>query len=286
MEAKLFDIHCHLNLPEFAADRATVLDRTLNEGCWLINVGADLASSKLAVEIAKTKETGVWATVGFHPTEIPAPKLEAEAGAVMMEEFAELSELAKDPKVVAIGECGLEYYERKANDKGRMTNENAQAKKEEQKALFRKHIELALELDNPLMIHCRPNQGSQDAYEDTVDILREYKHRAGDKLCGNFHFFAGGWTIAQKCLDLGFTLSFTGVVTFSHQYDEVIQNTPIDMIMAETDAPFVAPVPYRGQRCEPLYVVEVVKRMAELRGITYEKMAQISVQNGRRVFKL
>ena len=138
------------------------------------------------------------------------------------------------------------------------------------------------------MIHCRPAQNSMDAYEDALNILGEYE--AGfatpkrTAKAGNFHFFAGDWEIAQKCLALGFTLSFTGVITFANQYNEVIKNIPPEMLLAETDTPYVAPVPYRGQRCEPLYVAEVVKKLAELKNLPYDQMAKITVANGRRVF--
>jgi len=268
MEPKIFDIHCHLNLSEFKDDWREVLDRTLANNCWLINVGADLSSSKIAVEISKEKETGVWATVGLHPT---------DSSDLTEKNWEEIKSLARDAKVVAIGECGLEYFQR--------TSESMSDKlKDKQKELFRKHIELAIELNKPLMIHCRPSEGSQDAYDDTIEILGEYKKEREDKLRGNFHFFAGNWETAQKCLELGFTLSFTGVITFTHQYDEVIKNAPLNMIMAETDAPFVSPVPYRGKRCEPVYVAEVVKKMAELRDISSLEMAEITVRNGRRLF--
>lgn len=266
---KLFDIHCHLNLPDFANDWPVVLDRTLAEDCWIINVGADLVSSKLAVEQAESRKGGIWATVGFHPT---------DALDLSDENWTEVKRLATNPKVVAIGECGLEYYRSPSEEE-----------KNQQKKIFRHHIELALELDKPLMIHCRPSQGSQDAYEDALEILSGYKERAASAQGfgvpkGNWHFFAGDMATAQKCLDLGFTLSFTGVITFARQYDEVIKNIPLDKIMAETDAPFVAPVSYRGKRCEPLYVVEVIKKLAELKNLSYEKMAEITVENGRRVF--
>jgi len=303
MTPKLFDIHCHLNLDDFASDWQSVLDDTLAQDTWLINVGADWESSQRAVEMAQTKPEGIWATVGFHPT---------DSGQVTDEIWAQACELAKDKKVVAIGECGLEYYRLIKNYKLEIKNEDADTEKEKQKELFRKHIELAIELDKPLMIHCRPGEGSQDAYEEAIEILSEYKKTAGEKLRGDFHFFAGNWATAQKCLDLGhaplenaipsengttnvargdvsltgFSLSFTGVITFSQQYDEVIKNTPLDKLMAETDAPFVAPVPYRGKRCEPLYVAEVVKRLAEIKGISADEMAKITVANGRKMFNI
>lgn len=267
-DPKLFDIHCHLNLPEFVSDGLSVLERTLSQGCWINNVGADLISSRRAVEIADSKDWGVWATVGLHPT---------DALDLSPEVWSEISTLAKKPKVVAIGECGLDYFR---------LGENSEDVKKKQKDLFLKHLELALLVDKPLMIHCRPSVGSQDAYLDLLSILIEQKKISGDKLRGNFHFFAGDWIIAQQALSLGFTLSFTGVITFSSQYDEVIKKMPLDRLLSETDSPFVSPVPFRGQRCEPVYVLEVVRRLAELRGISFEEMAEITVYNGKRVFGL
>jgi len=273
MNPKLFDIHSHLNLSDFDQDWPEVLERTLAGDCWTITVGADLASSKKAVEIANTKTEGVWATVGFHPTDGVTPKPQAEADA----EWVELATLAKNPKVVAIGECGFEFFRVKSKEQI-----------EKQKDLFRKHIELAIQLNKPLMIHCRPSEGSMDAYEEAIEILTEYikavPREARRAEWGNFHFFAGDSVMAQKCLELGFTLSFTGVITFARQYDEVIKNMPLEMLLAETDAPFVAPVPYRGKRCEPLYVAQVVAKLAELRGLSPEQMAEITVANGRRGF--
>lgn len=273
MEPKLFDIHSHLNLSDFEQDWPEVLGRTLENNCWTITVGADLASSKKAVEIANSRPEGIWATVGFHPTD----SLDFSEN-----NWDEIKKLAQNSKVVAVGECGLEYYQRISNVKSQMIDEQ----KEVQKKIFRKHIELAIELNKPLMIHCRPSEGSQDAYEDTIEILSEYKKESNERLRGNFHFFAGDWPTAQKCLELGFTLSFTGVITFADQYDEIIRNIPENMIMTETDAPYVSPIPYRGKRCEPLYVAEVVKKMAELRGLAPEEMANIVVRNGRRVFEV
>jgi len=265
---KLFDIHCHLNLPEFASDDLCVLERTLLQGCWINNVGVDLDSSRRAVEIANSRDLGVWASVGLHPT---------DALDLSPEVWSEISFLAKNPKVVAIGECGLDYFR---------LSENFEEVKKKQQDLFLKHLDLALSIDKPLMIHCRPSSGSQDAYLDLLSILTEQKKVFGDKLRGNFHFFAGDWIIAQQALDLGFTLSFTGVITFSSQYDEVIKKMPLDMLLSETDSPFVSPIPFRGQRCEPSYLLEVVRKLAELRGISLEKMAEITVANGKRLFGL
>jgi TatD DNase family protein len=273
MQPKLIDIHAHLNFVGFGEDASEVLQKTLAQNVWVINVGADLVSSISAVEMANKYREGAWATVGLHPTEV---------GDVSEADWKKLEELARDEKVVAIGECGLEFpkvsippvipaeagIQVSLEDKKRQIN------------IFKKHIELALELDKPLMIHCR------DAYEDTYQILKEYKDKFSDKLRGNMHFFAGSLEQAKQFVGLDFTLSFTGVITFSEQYDEVVEWLPNEMIMAETDAPYVAPVPYRGKRNEPLYVEEVVKKMADLRGLIYDEMAKLCVVNAKRVFKI
>ena len=163
-------------------------------------------------------------------------------------------------------------------------------KKEEtekfQKELFIKQIKFAIKYDKPLMLHIRPSKKSQDAYLEALDILISYKKEVGEKLRGNVHFFAGDVSIAQKFLDLGFTLSFTGVITFTHDYDEVIKYIPQDSLMSETDAPWVAPVPWRGKRNEPTYVIEVIKKMAEIRGEDFETLNNAIIQNFKRVFLL
>lgn len=246
---ELFDIHSHLNFRDFDPDRNGVIKRMLDAGVWTINVGADLESSQKAIEIAEKYKEGIYASVGIHPDEIKNFNI------------AELRKLAIHPKVVAIGECGLDIKSEKSNLKSQIY-------------IFKQQIELAKELDKPLMIHCR------NAHEEVLEILKEYKHY------GNVHFFSGNLEEAQKYFDLDFTISFTGVITFAKQYDEVISKSPLDKIMIETDAPFVAPVPYRGKRNEPVYVMEVAKRIAEIKNITYEEVAKITTENALKLFKL
>ena len=243
MKLKYFDAHTHLNM-QFEHDWKEVGKRTIEEGIWFVNVGADARSSKLAVAQARELGTGCWATVGIHPT---------EGGE---SDFAMIVELAKDDKVVAIGECGLEYF--------RLSETGRDQIIEKQKELFKKHVELALEVGKPLMIHCRANKDN-DAYKDVWEILKSYKDKAENKLKFNMHFFASDWEMAQKFLGLGGYLSFTGVITFAGQYDEVVKNMPLERIMSETDAPFVAPVSHRGEINEPAYVEYVANRICELR---------------------
>lgn len=270
---KFVDIHSHLNFPEYDADRDAVISRMKEAGVWTITVGTNLETSRSAVALAETSATpggdgGIFACVGLHPADDPA----ATWDEVVAAQFAEL---ARHPRVVAIGECGLDYF-RLEKDPAL-----AEAQKKRQRDIFLAQIELAIAVDKPLMIHCR------DAYADVYDILAARKREAGgEKLRGNMHFYAGDLATAAQYIDLGFTLSFTGVVTFTRDYDDVIRAVPTDSLMSETDAPFVAPVPYRGTRNEPTYVPEVVTKLAEIRAVDAEEMRQTLVQNAVRTFKL
>lgn len=251
---KFFDTHSHLNFSDFNEDREEVIKKTLENGVKIIIVSVSFEDSKKAVEIASRYERGVYASVGLHPT---------DKGQLEEVDWESYKKLASQPKVVAIGECGLDAFKRKAEDL------------ERQKEIFNKQIGLALELDMPVIVHCR------DTHEEILDILSVYKN---PKLRGVIHFFSGSFEQARKYFDLGFLISFTGVITFTRDYDEVIKKAPLEKIMAETDAPFVAPMPYRGQRNEPLYVKEVIKKIAEIKGISIEEAAKATTDNARRLF--
>lgn len=249
---KYIDIHAHLNFADYDHDRAEVIKRTLEAGIGVINIGTDAKTSKEVVKLAEENEE-MWATVAMHPHSAA-------------EDFDDsyFKTLAQHSKVVAIGECGLDYFQVESEEI-----------KERQKELFKQHIKLAKEVGKPLMLHIR------DSYDDVLMILKQ--EGAGR---AHAHFFVGSQEVAQKFLDRGDTLSFTGVITFTDAYDEVIKNVPLDKLMAETDAPYVAPVPYRGKRNEPLYVKEVYKKIAELRGLSEEEVRAALLINARRVFDL
>ncbi|MFA5932196.1 MAG: TatD family hydrolase [Candidatus Paceibacterota bacterium] len=275
---KYIDIHSHVNFKAFAEDRDEVIKRALDSDTWVINIGTQIDTSKAAVELANKYKEGVYAVIGLHPIHTGASfhdeKELGEGGAEFTsrgEIFDSNSyrELFKSPKVVAIGECGLDYF--------RCTEESI----EKQKAALVEQIKLANEFNKPLMLHIRNNGAdkSRNAYTDTLFLLKEYS-----KVKGDVHFFAGTWEDAKAFLDFGFTLSFTGVVTFTHDYDEVIRNTPLDMIMSETDSPYVSPVPYRGKRNEPSYVREIVKKIAEIKNLPEAEVAEAIVINAKRVF--
>jgi TatD DNase family protein len=264
MIARYIDTHCHLQFEQYAADREEIIAKMQEEGIAGIVVGTDEESSQKAILLAE-KHEHLYATVGFHP------------GNTMRKLFDDnaFRALAKHPKVVAIGECGLEYFHTKANDEEKTT----------QKELFKKHIALAVELDKPLMIHARPSAGARDAYEDLIEILKEAKTRHPN-LRGNIHFFAGTLAEAEAFLALDFTISFTSVITFARNYDAVIRAIPLANILSETDAPFVAPANRRGERNDPLAVIEVVEQIAAIRGENHEFVRQTLLSNAERQFAL
>lgn len=281
---KYIDIHSHVNFKAFDEDRGEIIQRALDNDTWVINVGTQIDTSKMAVGMAQGYKEGVYAIVGLHPIHTGASHHDEKELGVGGKEFTSRGEvfdkesyreLLRDSKVVAVGECGLDYYH--------MDDESI----EKQKEAFIGQIELANEFNKPLMLHIRKNKNlstpqqdkKYDAYVDALEILKEHS-----KVKGNFHFFGGTWEEAKMYLAFGFTISFTGVVTFTNDYDEVIRNTPLDMIMSETDAPYVTPAPYRGKRNQPLYVKEVVKKIAEIKNLPETEVAEAIVINAKRVF--
>ncbi len=259
---KYFDVHSHLNFSAYDTDRGEVIGRMQEAGVGTITVGTQYDTSKTAVELAEKYEN-IYATVGVHPIHTSASHHDVEelGGGQSAKAFTSRGEvpdiaaykiLAQHPKVVAIGEVGLDYYHHDEN------LADVQVK------TFYAMIDLANEVNKPLMLHIRngqPGTGIKSAYLDAYEILK-----SRSKVPGNLHFFAGSIEEAKPFLDLGYTFSFTGVITFARNYDETIKYLPLDRIMSETDAPYVTPAPYRGKRNEPTYVIEVVKKLAEIRG--------------------
>ena len=262
---KYIDIHGHVNFPDYDADREAVFARAKDAGVGMIIIGTDLESSKRAIELAE-KHDDVWATVGVHPTD--------DVAAVF--DYDSFKKLAEHPKVVAIGECGLDYFHPKS-----MSGVNIDLGA--QRELFLKHISLANEINKPLMLHVRNGVGSANggAYQEAVAILKQHS-----KVRANFHFFAGTMEDARAILEIGGMVSFTGVVTFARSYDDLIKNIPPDRMMSETDCPFVSPTPYRGKRNEPVYVVEVMKSIASIRRENEPEVAKQLLENAVSFFGL
>jgi TatD DNase family protein len=248
-------------------------------GLGSITVGTDHKESGEALALARTHDN-IYATVGLHPADNVTEVFDYEV----------FKQMAEDAKVVAIGECGLDYhyvenfFERDQQEKN-ITHTHEEEKKRQQK-IFKQQIDLAVELNKPLMLHGRPSKGSMDAYEDMLTLLEEAKKLHGTRLRGNAHFFVGDIEIAKRFVDIGFTMSFSGVITFTKDYDDVVRFLPITMILAETDSPYATPAPFRGKRNSPMYVQEVVAKIAVLRREPFEEVRVQLLENVKRVFDL
>ena len=278
---RYFDAHTHVNFAAYEVDREETIVRAREAGVGMNVVGTQIDTSRAAGALAQRYE-GVWATIGLHPIHTSKSYHDARELGEGNKEFTSRGEvfdmaayeaLGRDPKVIAVGECGLDYFRLEENTK------------DVQRDAFIQQIELANKLQKPLMLHIRPALQSLgvggNAYNDALEILKEHA-----KVKGDVHFFAGDWATAKKFLDFGFTLSFTGVLTFTQDYDEVVRNAPLDMLLSETDAPYITPVPFRGQRNESAHIHLVARRISEIRGQDFDEVASQIIENARRVFQI
>jgi TatD DNase family protein len=257
----LVDAHCHLQSEEFDQDRDEVITRCHERRMTCIVVGNQYDDSQKAVALAEQHE-GIYAAVGLHPIYANDESWDEDA----------FTKLLEHSRVVAVGEVGLDYYRLWAD-----TPEEELAVKRTQKELLKKQIDFARRVQKPLILHCR------DAYGDLLRIVR---HATDVPMM--IHTYLGSAEEAQKFLDIGIPLSFSGIVTFEDE-DPVLQAVkavPLDMMMIETDAPQLAPAPYRGKRNEPIYVEEVAKKIAELKGVSIEEVVEQTGENARRFFRL
>ena len=266
---RYFDAHTHTNFVAYDEDRDAVIERAREAGVAMNVVGTQFDTSKSAVELAE-KYDNVYATIGLHPIHTSKSyhdEKELGGGGKDFTSRGEVFDMAayeamgSSPSVIAVGECGLDYF--RLEEKTKKVQSEA----------FVQQIELANKLEKPLMLHIRPALQSLgdggDAYDDALAILKAHA-----KVQGDVHFFAGDWNIAKQFLDLGFTLSFTGVITFTHDYDEVVKNAPLDMLLCETDAPYITPVPFRGRRNESMHIPLVVEQIAQIRAEDSEKVSE------------
>jgi TatD DNase family protein len=276
MQIKYVDAHCHVQFGAYDADREELIGRMAERGVAGIVVGCDRESSAQAVTLAEQHEH-LYAAVGLHPNHESDEKYD----------ISYYRELAAHPKAVAIGECGLDYF--------RPAHVDAELKNRQQ-ALLSEQIALAAELDKPLIIHSRPakktpssakaTKDRQDAYEDLIKMLQEAKV-ANPNLRGDIHFFVGGTREMRALVELGFTVSFTAVITFAREYDSVVRAVPSGSLLAETDAPYVPPTTRaKGSRNDPLAVEDVVTKLAEIRGEDPEALRGTTLANSNRLFGL
>lgn len=279
---KYIDCHSHPHDQKYITEGINadeVLRKMKEEGGATIAIGTDFELSKQALELAK-KHDNVWCTIGVHPADNHAEEFD--------DRFEKLY-LENKEKMVGVGECGLDYYyfdkiygaDWKNESASNEVKERVKTEIDRQKKLFKQQIEFALKYDLPLVIHGRPSKNSMDAYRDVLDILEENKG-----VRGHAHFFVGNLGIAKRFLDLGFLMSFDGPITFTKEYDEVVKFLPIENIMIETDSPYASPTPFRGQICYPHYVVEVAKKIAELKNISVEEVLEITKNNAVKLFSL
>jgi TatD DNase family protein len=253
----VIDSHCHVDSEQFDSDREAVIARAIAAGVstmLAIGTGEGPPHLDAAIQLADKHEAFL-ATVGVHPH---------SANRVTPETYPELNRLARHPKVVAIGEIGLDYH-------------YDFSPREEQQDVFIKHLHLAKELRLPIIIHTR------EAWRDTVDILKEHWDNS---LGGIFHCFSEGVAEAEEGLAMNFHFGLGGVLTFpkAEKLREAASFIPLDRILLETDAPYLAPIPYRGKRNEPSYVIDTAKRLAALRGLTLQELDELTSQNFRRLF--
>jgi len=285
----IIDVHSHVQFPAYDEDREAVIERAKMAGVKMIAVGTQTTTSEAAIKLAHQYPDNIWATVGYHPNHAVV-RSDRSVGAAdkwhhdlkeqkkaVPEKFdiEKLRSLAKDPKVAAIGECGLDYYRLAISDKRYETSI-----KEAQKEVFLQQVELAQELNKPLMIHCRPSKGADDAYHDLLEILNPLP----PTLNSIVHFYVGSLAVTKKLVAAGFYFTFGGVITFARDYDESLRYIPLERILLETDCPYVAPAPYRGKRNEPAFIVETAKKMAELKNQDFSQLCEQIYSNSKAVF--
>ncbi len=272
----LINTHTHLNFNAFKGDLDEVVKRTLNENVWVINVGSKYETSKKAVEIAEKYKEGVFAAVGLHPI-YSTPglikiKTDPEEGEFVTtgEDFdiERYKELSKSEKVIAIGEIGLDYYYRPK------TKRKLGLFKEKQKEVFLSQLKMARELNLPVIFHCRM------AHEDLLQVLKSQT-----SIKGVIHCFTGTWEQTKKYLDMGFYLGFNGII-FKLDLGEVIKKAPLEKILVETDCPYLIPPQVKEDRNEPIFVKYIIERIAEIKGVGYKKIVEITTANARKLFNI
>ncbi len=275
-----FDTHAHLNFKTFAQDADEVIKRALNNKVWMINIGVEYQTSKRALDYANKYEHGVWAAVGLHPIHIYQIQAQDEDYDFVTRgeelNIGLYEKLASFEKVVAIGEIGLDYYH--------LPKDNQIEAKEKQKQVFLAQLTLARRLNLPAIIHCR------EAHSDMLALLKQFRRDNRElfqglkKPWGVMHCFTGDEDLAWQYFSLGLLVSFTGFITFSNQWDELLRKLPLDKFMIETDSPFMTPVPHRGKRNEPLYVKYVAQKIAEVKKVSLETIAQATTKNAQILF--
>lgn len=276
---KYIDSHAHLNFSAYKEDREQVIEASLARGVEIINVGSQYGTSAKAVQLAENHKTGVWAVIGVHPLHLHKQKIEYhDSDELPMEEiemagevpdFEQYFELGKSPKVVAIGEIGLDYHHFEPGDDIDLIT------KKQKEALI-KFIQLANRLNKPVALHC------WDAYSDLLEILKTHPV----KRCGVVHSFIGSYKTAKKFIELGYKIGLNGVVTYSDSFNRLIKEVALENILLETDCPYLSPGETRGCRNLPTAVIAVAEHIAKIKEVPVETVAEITTNNSQELFNL
>jgi len=259
----LIDTHCHLNFKDFDKDREEIIKKCQKNDIIVFNVGVNYETSKEVIEIAEKFGVGVYAAVAVHPHDISSSSFD----------YAKFLELAKNKKVVAIGECGLDYEFCENDEKGQKLQQD----------VFIEHLKLAQEVNKPIIIH------SRRLFPEILDIIKKLRTSNIEPI-GVLHCYMGRWSYAEEYLKLGFYLSFTGLITYARDYDKVIKNCPLDRILIETDSPYLTPNPLRKKdeivKNTPENVKFVAEKIAEIKEVSFEEIAEQTTKNAQRLFNL
>lgn len=282
---KYIDTHTHVNLRAFKDDATEAIQRALDADVAVINVGTQIDTSRQAVALLEQFPENVYAVVGLHPSHTFAHDFEdgEEIKFKTREEHFDSSlyrELAKYPRVVGVGECGLDYY-RLPEDR------DHEEIKQLQRAAFQEQINLAIELNKALCVHCRPSDGTLDAYLEMLEIISKVKS-ANPNLRFEIHCYTGDADTALKFVELGGYIGLNGIITFDKtgRSESVVKALPLEAIILETDAPYLTPKSHRGQRNEPSYLPEVAQQIAESKNVSLEEVASITTMNAKKLFNI
>lgn len=282
-----FDSHAHVNFSAFREDGEEVLKKCLAEGVFVVNVGSQYSTSQRAVEYTHKFETGIFAAIGIHPVHLKAGAFkyndpdEIEEMEIKTKgeefEYEKYLELARDEKVVAIGEVGLDYYHFEERD-------NVEELKKQQKEVLIEFIKMANEVNKPIILHCwgvksrkELDHARTDAYEDLLEILQKYPAQKK----GIVHSFVGSYKTANKFIEMGYKIGLNGIITYGESYDRLIKEIDLANIVIETDCPYLTPVPHKGERNEPIFVKLVAEKIAAVKNIPVAEVAEKTTQNAK-----
>ncbi len=273
---RLFDSHAHVHFKAYEDDAREVIERALADEVWMVTVGTQRDTSKTAIETAEKFEKGVYASIGLHPTHTIAhgfndtQELDFKPRAEAFDPAYYQSLKDASSKVVAVGECGLDYY--------RLPEGDAKTMKQTQYAAFMAQAEFARKNTLPLIIHCR------EAHDDQFAAIQEAAQQWGEGKRGVIHCFTGTYEEAKKYIDIGWYISFSGIAVFADAVGQVAAKLPLEQMLVETDAPYLTPPPFRGKRNEPAHVKYIVQDIARRKGLSEEHVAEQTFQNALAFF--